>query len=513
MKRQALVVGINRYPFFKDSSTSEARHLTTAARDAEAVARLLELYGDFQVQRLPSMPDVSQLDPTGHITAEELKAAITELFNQQGSTDVGLLYFAGYGCRKIYEDGSTDSFLTTSEAFPQRNRYGVSLKWLRELLQESSVSQQIVWLDCSYSGELLQFTSKTNNQKGDRCFITAVDASETAYETDGRGVLTKALLSSLDPTKQSDGVVTSFNIKNMIEAQLRKEELHQNPVFYITGSPIILTGIKGTHWYDEHRLERLWRETADWFSNDDENSLIKHNHSYVINYFFGNPPDIKKAKSYRENVEKVLKVNLPDDWWKDTKAIEKLHKSLKYLCGAVFCGQSESGAKNLSVGSAYLVALMAYAEVFKNANGLTDEIDLAKLNQLDKPLFPIQQPDIARSSTKALYDLFFCLFSACDTGESGFRKIFFNQEGNKFTIEFTRGANEVTKEKELSLAEGLPQMLNNDYVPTPKLTNTKSAILRLWRYMLISKVGFMSPGVIYMERNKLVIASSKGTGQ
>jgi uncharacterized caspase-like protein len=38
MRRDALVVGINQYPFLKDTQTSPAKHLTTPAADAEAIA-------------------------------------------------------------------------------------------------------------------------------------------------------------------------------------------------------------------------------------------------------------------------------------------------------------------------------------------------------------------------------------------------------------------------------------------------------------------------------------------
>lgn len=38
MSRDALVVGINKYPFLKDSQTGNYKHLTTLAADAEAIA-------------------------------------------------------------------------------------------------------------------------------------------------------------------------------------------------------------------------------------------------------------------------------------------------------------------------------------------------------------------------------------------------------------------------------------------------------------------------------------------
>ncbi len=38
MTRDALVVGINQYPFLKDAPTSKAKHLKTRTADAEAIA-------------------------------------------------------------------------------------------------------------------------------------------------------------------------------------------------------------------------------------------------------------------------------------------------------------------------------------------------------------------------------------------------------------------------------------------------------------------------------------------
>lgn len=507
MKRQALVVGINRYPCFKDSHSSKAAHLETAASDAEAVARILELYGNFEVKRLPGRSDISQIDQTGLIQAEELKQTITELFNPQ-NTNTALLYFAGHGWRNEYENGETEGFLATSDLNPRRKKYGVSLKWLRELLQNSGVKEQIVWLDCGYSGELFNFNEQEIGNQ-DRCWITATQASERANTIQGRGVLTQALVSSLEPNQHDAKQTTSLSIIEMIQERVRNNRFNQNPMFHRTGAPIILTGIRGTRWNYQHRLDQLWSETADWFAVNDPDILMKHTANYISNYFLVNSPDAEKANSYKENVKNALNVNFPASWWNNKDSIETLHEALKCLCGAVFCGEVQSG-RPISIGAAYLIALMAYVEVFSDATNLTNNINLSGLTDINAQLFPVQRPDIAKSTAKALYDLFFCLFTACQTGESEFGQIFFNPTGNKFTIEFTRGANEHGQDGRLSLAQQLPQMLTEDSVPTPiELTNTKSAILRLWRYMLISQNGFMSPGVVYMERNQLFVASTK----
>ncbi|MDZ8226522.1 hypothetical protein [Nostoc sp. ChiVER01] len=40
MRREALIVGINQYPFLKDTPTSKAKHLTTPATDAIALTTI-----------------------------------------------------------------------------------------------------------------------------------------------------------------------------------------------------------------------------------------------------------------------------------------------------------------------------------------------------------------------------------------------------------------------------------------------------------------------------------------
>ena len=50
--REALVVGINSYPFLKKKKLGDL-NLKAAIKDAEAIANMLEKYGKFRVQRLP----------------------------------------------------------------------------------------------------------------------------------------------------------------------------------------------------------------------------------------------------------------------------------------------------------------------------------------------------------------------------------------------------------------------------------------------------------------------------
>jgi uncharacterized caspase-like protein len=164
--REALVVGINRYSLLRDKNRN-SQHLEKPAADAEAVAQLLEKYGNFRVQRLPEVHlegkrgvDRDQRPPN-LVTMPILEAAIAQLFNPSGKSipDTALLFFAGHGLRKAQGE-VTEGFLATSDVKPEDEKspiWGVSLRWLRELLQKSPVRQQIIWLDCCYIGELLNF--------------------------------------------------------------------------------------------------------------------------------------------------------------------------------------------------------------------------------------------------------------------------------------------------------------------------------------------------------------------
>ncbi|MBD2341634.1 caspase family protein [Calothrix sp. FACHB-156] len=206
MRREALVVGINQYPYLKDTTTGKAKHLTTPAADAEAIAQRLREYGEFRVRRLPETIQEGQRQVAAGklVQTDALEDAIIQLFNPVGESilETALLYFGGHGLRKN-KGGVTEGFLATSDTYPQKNQWGVSLRWLRELLQKSPVKQQIVWLDCCYSGELLNFAEAdlgTADQEQTRFLIAAAREFEVAEgDIQGQhGVFSQALWESLN---------------------------------------------------------------------------------------------------------------------------------------------------------------------------------------------------------------------------------------------------------------------------------------------------------------------------
>ncbi|MBD2341780.1 caspase family protein [Calothrix sp. FACHB-156] len=248
MNRDALVVGINQYPFLKDTPTSKAKHLVSAANNAEAIAQRLEEYGNFRVRRLPEalQGEQRQVASEGLVKSDNLEDAIIQLFNPVGANipETALLYFIGHGLRKN-RGGVTEGFLASSDVDPRKNQWGVSLRWLRELLQKSPVKQQIVWLDCCYSGELFNFASSdlgTSLQEQTRFFMAASREFELAEEDiDGKhGVFSKALWQGLDPRQQPDGLVNNDKLIEYIAQTLK--DIPQQPIWYNPNQEIILTG-------------------------------------------------------------------------------------------------------------------------------------------------------------------------------------------------------------------------------------------------------------------------------
>jgi hypothetical protein len=238
MSRDALVVGINNY----EKITS----LKSPSEDAEAIAQILTEYGEFNVTRLPAVKKEGaiRVGQQTKLTLVELQKALVQLFKPEGDRipETALFFFSGHGKRTTL--GIQEGFLATSDVDPNKGFYGISLQWLRRLLEESPIKQQIVWLDCCYSGELLNFAEADPGERGkgrDRCFIAASREFEVAYEdvSEAHGVLTKALLQGLEPRQYAGGWVTNYTLVDVLNRQLQAAT--QRPIFTNFGEPINLT--------------------------------------------------------------------------------------------------------------------------------------------------------------------------------------------------------------------------------------------------------------------------------
>ena len=241
MSRDALIVGINQYQALPE--------LKAPAEDAEAVSARLQTQGEFRVQRMPEVIKNKQAI-VGHrsgVTAAALEAALIQLFKPKGKNipNTAVFYFSGHGLQR--EAGIQEGYLATSDTNPGMGNFGISLNWLRRLLQQSPVRQIVVILDCCHSGELLTFKDADPGARPgiDRLFMAASREYESAYEAiEGKhSVFTQALLSGLNPYQQDGGKVSSYSLTEHISQQLRGEL--QQPLFESSGSEIVLTRVSG----------------------------------------------------------------------------------------------------------------------------------------------------------------------------------------------------------------------------------------------------------------------------
>ncbi|MBD2060477.1 caspase family protein [Oculatella sp. FACHB-28] len=228
MSRDALVVGINTY------QCDGLQNLSAPANDAEAIAQRLQQDGNFNVIRLPEYldpfeDDARRIAHNENVTVADLEAALEQLFYPEGNSipDTALFYFSGHGLRKTGRR-SSEGFLAASDANPAARNWGLSLKWLRELLQESPIRQQIVWLDCCYSGELLNFSEADPGNRGrarDRCFIAASREFEPVLGVNGEeySAFTQAILRGFDLAPPSNQWVTNETLVTFLRQELKAE--------------------------------------------------------------------------------------------------------------------------------------------------------------------------------------------------------------------------------------------------------------------------------------------------
>ena len=240
MSRDALVVGINIY------QNAGLKNLTSPAADAEAIAQMLEKHGDFDVvRRFPEAISDANKPFVGkklEVSLKDLKKALVQLFKPDGKhiPETALFYFSGHGLRNTL--GISEGFLATSDSHPDLEFYGLSMNWFRQLLAESPIRQQVIWLDCCHSGELLISDANPGNQglAGDRCFIASSREFETSLSDlqSPYSVMTKALLEGLDPNRLPGRGIDTFALADYVNQALKSEP--QTPICTHFGSGIRL---------------------------------------------------------------------------------------------------------------------------------------------------------------------------------------------------------------------------------------------------------------------------------
>ena len=252
MSRVAIIVGVEQYQQFP--------LLLPAGEGANAIAQRLSRYGEFSVHRLKG-------DSKAGMTLAALESILVRLFKpSQGKLpQTVLFYFSGYVWSK--NEGVPETFLATTDTNLQGGVAGLSLFWLKRLLQESRVPQWTVILDgwtlpeaIVLEGQAQSFHSIPTPQPGngesfsttlnfaegnpgskpgyDRLYLAACHPPHTP-SFEGYSLLTQAILEGLDPYRFETGVITSGFVVNWLRMALEAKVIA--PHFQESGRPIVLT--------------------------------------------------------------------------------------------------------------------------------------------------------------------------------------------------------------------------------------------------------------------------------
>lgn len=169
----------------------------------------------------------------------DLSEVIRDLFCPTSGDypDTALLFFSGHGHR----NDDKKVFLATSDT-NRKNKWGITLNCLHQLLLESKVRRQIVWLDCCHAGELINFNWteeewKEWSAKGDRFLVAACAAYNKAYAVDGHGLLTRVLLEALQEELER-GLISSWTVARFIRNCQDNRLKNQNPLVKHYGDEI-----------------------------------------------------------------------------------------------------------------------------------------------------------------------------------------------------------------------------------------------------------------------------------
>lgn len=259
MARHALIVGIAQY------GTKGLPQLEKPTADAEAVAQVLEQYGNFiEVQRLPSRinPQTQKREMVNQpVTTKELEQAIKTLLKEQARNNDALIYFTGHGLKAEGLSEEPRGYLATSDCQIKGDviksegnkdelriidvQGGIPFDELNKLINKSELSSLVVLLDCCHSGNFIERNLIANSfgisLEKDYYVIAACRGFQEgkARRSEKNSVFTGALLRGLRAENaSSNGEISCDRLYDYISRELRGAS--QQPLKLGWGTSIIL---------------------------------------------------------------------------------------------------------------------------------------------------------------------------------------------------------------------------------------------------------------------------------
>lgn len=253
-------------------------------------------------------------------------------------------------------------------------------------------------------------------------------------------------------------------------------------------------------------LVEIWRRTKNWFSVGHYDVLDEKHMPHSLT---GTLSD-DFIKNYMETVEDVFELKFPSEW-QSTEAVSIIHDSIEHLCGHHYCGTVVNGKYNLTIGSVYLITLLAmrdsgnYYDLFQSRDKV---IDIGKLRGMRSDFLNIQPEHDAKQSAKSIYFFLKNLFAQdlkhkdADDQLPKLNEYQFQKNGKKMQFQFSWNANTNNGLATKVLKEKLRTPDSPDYA------TVMGSLSSLWSMLIRSKDGFGGPGAIWMSGSVLYIASA-----
>lgn len=216
MAKKALLIGVDDYP--------DGYKLSGCVNDSQAIENALKFNEDgtrnFGIKSLNNCQ-----------SAAEAEKEIKNLFKDNGTIDMALLYFSGHG---FVDSNDNGQLVFPNSINSDSSCHGIYMSNIMKIVRESTIRNKIVIFDCCHSAQL----GYGDDCKGsltavlpDGCTIlSSCRSDEVSVERDGQGLFTSLLLQALNgEAADFVGNITASGIYAYIDKCLG--EFEQRPVF------------------------------------------------------------------------------------------------------------------------------------------------------------------------------------------------------------------------------------------------------------------------------------------
>ncbi|WP_421656265.1 caspase, EACC1-associated type [Leptothermofonsia sp. ETS-13] len=227
MAKIALLIGVSEY------SDSGLNSLPAATNDVQALQAVLQWLGDF-----------NEVFPLLNPNKTQMEEAIEKAFSDRRRDDLLMFYFSGHG---VKDDNGRLFFATRNTRKLTLRSTAVPASFVHEVMGESRSRQQIVILDCCYSGAFAEGMRTKDDQsvniqgqlRGEgRAVLTSSTAHEYSLEQQGQGlsVYTHHLVDGIwngTADLDRDGWISIQELHEYTKSKVREVSSAMKPEIYM----------------------------------------------------------------------------------------------------------------------------------------------------------------------------------------------------------------------------------------------------------------------------------------